>query len=87
MSFFEWLTDATPIISQLNPPFRVALFGSQTAFIEGATGLEEYEKERVVVQVKKERIVIMGENLAINSFAEGDMMVCGKITAIETAIK
>jgi sporulation protein YqfC len=62
---------------------KIMVFGDKGVFLEGVLGIKSFNKEQIVLFVKKGEIVIAGENLFVKKFCQGDVVVCGKINKIE----
>lgn len=62
---------------------KIMVFGDKGVFLEGVLGIKSFNKEQIVLFVKKGEIVIGGENLFVKKFCQGDVVVCGKINKIE----
>ncbi len=66
-----------------NLSFRAVLFGENAVYLENVTSIISYEKEQVLLGIKNGKICIKGFDLYIKKYCMGDVVVCGKITAIE----
>ena len=66
-----------------NLSFRAVLFGDSAVYLENVTSIISYEKEQVLLSIRKGQISIKGIDLYIKKYCMGDVVVCGKITAIE----
>jgi sporulation protein YqfC len=66
-----------------NQSFRAVMFGDSAVYFEGVTSIISYEKEQVLLGVKKGRLTIKGKDLYIKKYCMGDVVICGKISAIE----
>ena len=52
-------------------------------YFENVKGVLSYRQDEIVLNVKKCKIAVRGENLFVKKFCEGDLTVCGKINAVE----
>lgn len=68
----------------LNPQFRAVLFGKSAVYLENIIGIVSYEKEEILLCVKKGKVRIKGQNLYVKKYCLGDMVICGKITCVES---
>lgn len=65
------------------PIFKAVLFGESAGYFENVYGIKTFSAEEIELRLKKGGIKIRGERLFIKKFCGGDLVVCGKITAIE----
>ena len=65
------------------PEFRAVLFGEYAVYFENISAIISYEKERVLLAVKKGQVTVKGEDLYIKKYCMGDVVICGKISGIE----
>lgn len=66
-----------------NPCFKAVLFGESVGYFEFVSGIKSYSGTEIVVFVKRGELKICGENLYIKKLCEGDLVVVGKIKAVE----
>lgn len=67
------------------PSFRAVVFGDSAVYLENVSKIISYEKEQVIVALKKGKITVSGFDLYIKKYCGGDLVVCGKITALTRA--
>ena len=67
----------------LEPEFRAVIFGGSAVYVENVTGIISYEKEQILLGVKKGSIKVYGKDLYIKKYCLGDVVICGKISGIE----
>ncbi len=65
------------------PLYRAVVFGEYAVHIENVLSIISYERQEVVLSVKKARLIIRGEDLFIKKYCEGDVVICGKIASLE----
>ena len=65
------------------PIFRAVLFGENAGYFENVYGIKTFSETEIELRLKKGGIKIRGERLYIKKFCAGDLVVCGKITAVE----
>ena len=65
------------------PIFRAVLFGENAGYFENVYGIKTFSETEIELRLKKGGIKICGERLYIKKFCAGDLVVCGKITAVE----
>ena len=65
------------------PLFRAVLFGENAAYFENVRGIVSYNTEQIVLCLKRGALTIKGEELYVKKYCAGDVVVCGKIKAIE----
>ena len=83
MSFFDvvkqtLLTDGFP-----DPTFRALLIGDYACYLEDVCSILEFGQEVISVRLKKGGLKVTGKDLYIKKYCAGDLLICGKITAIE----
>jgi sporulation protein YqfC len=66
------------------PSFRAVLFGENAVYLENILGIICYEKEQILLAIKKGTVRVKGFDLFIKKYCLGDVVVCGKITGIES---
>ena len=64
---------------------KVLLIGFEKTHIEGVKSILSFNDKEVVLCLKSTKLKIKGENLSVDKFCDGDVVVCGKIWAIEKA--
>ncbi|MBE7090040.1 MAG: hypothetical protein E7362_04475 [Clostridiales bacterium] len=65
------------------PVFRAVLFGDLAGYFENVLAIKSFSESVIEVRLKKGGINIKGENLYVKKFCAGDLVICGKITAVE----
>ena len=65
------------------PLFRAVLFGEKAGYFENVCGIVSYSAEQIVLCLKRGTLTIKGEELFVKKYCAGDVMICGKIKAIE----
>ena len=63
---------------------RIPVFtirGKREIEVEGCTGILEYEPERIVLAVGKDRFTVDGDALVLEDFLEGTLYIRGEITS------
>ena len=66
------------------PVFRAVVFGENAVYLENISGIINYQRQEVLLAVKKGQVRICGEDLYIKKYCLGDVVVCGKIFKIES---
>lgn len=64
------------------PPFRAVMFGDSAMHFENICSIASFSSEEITLCYKRGGIVISGCNLYIKKYCGGDVVVCGKIKAI-----
>ena len=67
----------------LSPSFRAVMFGDRAIYFEGILSIVYYAKEEIVLQIKKGKIKIKGQDLYIKKYCGGDVAICGLIKGME----
>ena len=65
------------------PIFRAVLFGDSAVYFENVCSIQNYCENEIVLCLKRGGLVVSGNNLYIKKYCAGDVVVCGKIRAIE----
>ena len=60
----------------------VELVGNKRVIIEDATGISEYEADRVRINTKVHTVVIDGTGLTLDSYSGGIIVIDGKINGV-----
>ena len=66
------------------PLFRAVMFGENAVYLENISGILNYQKDEVLLSVKKGRVRVKGSDLFVKKYCLGDVVICGKITGIES---
>jgi sporulation protein YqfC len=74
--FEEWELPKEPI-------FRAVVFGESAVYFENVCSLRSYQQAEIVFNLKKGGVRVTGESLYLKKYCMGDVLVCGKIVAIE----
>ena len=51
-------------------------------YFRSIKGVSEYSSEKIVLQLKKNKITIEGEGLTLGKYFEEDLLIKGKITGV-----
>ena len=62
---------------------KAVILGDSAVYFTGVTSIYAYDEESVSLCQKKRKISVLGKNLYLKKFCEGDVVVCGKISKIE----
>ena len=65
------------------PQYRAVVFGDNAVYVENVLGIISYQKDKVVLAVKKATLTVSGSELYIKKYCLGDLVVCGKIIRLE----
>lgn len=86
MSFIDDVKKCFAFDTLTSPPtFRAVLFGDGAVYLESILDLVSYDLQEVVLRVKKGMVKVQGKGLYIKKFCDGDVVICGKISAIINA--
>lgn len=83
MSFFEVINSSLAKENLPVPCFRAVLIGEYALQLEGVLSIKEFSSEKIIVKIKKGELSVSGRGLYIKKYCLGDLVVCGKIVAIE----
>lgn len=62
---------------------RVTISGGSRVLVEGHRGLLEYADDRIAAAGRGGTLVIKGEGLAIEAMSAGELLVSGRLWAVE----
>lgn len=83
MSFIDDVKNCFSFDSLPTPPtFRAVLFGDRALYLESVIDLVSYDLQEIVLRVKNSVVKVQGKGLYIKKFCDGDVVICGKISAI-----
>ena len=83
MSFLENIFNCFENSSSLLPLPKIVLVGNSSGYFEGVKSISSYSEKEIVLLTKTGKITLLGTNLTINKFCEGDVVICGKILTIK----
>lgn len=61
---------------------RCTIVPSGGGFFEGVKGVEDFSPSRIEICFSKSKIEVIGENLIIEKYVDGDLQIAGKITSL-----
>ena len=73
--FEEWELPKEPI-------FRAVVFGESAVYFENVCSIAHYTTEEVSLCLKRGGLIISGCGLYIKKYCAGDVVICGKISAV-----
>lgn len=83
MSFIDNITQIMGV-GEVNPQaYRVVIYGESGCYLEGVKSLVDFSSERVEIALKGCRLTVKGEGLKIAKYYGKDMVILGKISAVE----
>lgn len=80
MSFFKEVATALGI--DIANGYQVINYNGLAVYIEGFRRILSIDGTAVVVGMKKQRLTVSGENLAVRELENNTVIVCGKIIAV-----
>ena len=84
MSFIDSIKNCfTPDEIPKDPIYRAVIFGDGAIYLENVCSIISYASEEISLALKKGGLVIKGRCLYIKKYCAGDVVICGKIMAIE----
>lgn len=83
MSFLDNVFNCFESSSSLLPLPKIVLIGDRSGYFEGVKSIGSYSEKEIVLFTKLGKTTIIGTNLTINKFCEGDVVICGKILTIK----
>ena len=75
------LVDLSEECSSILPLIEIA--GNQRVLIEHHKGVVEYGRERIIVQVKKGSVAVLGNNLELSKMTNHQLIISGCIHSVE----
>lgn len=78
----EFIKGVESVQTSLKGSASVELVGNTRVVVEDATGILEYESEKVRVNTKGYTVVIDGAGLTLDSYCGGVIIVDGKIRGV-----
>ena len=86
MSFIDDVKNCFSFDALPSPPtFRAVLFGDSAVYFGSVLDLVSYDLQEIVLRAKKGMVKVQGKGLYIKKFCDGDVVICGKISAIINA--
>ncbi len=83
MSFIENIFKVVGIDKELTPlPYRAVILGDVAGYFENVKTIKSYNKEEIVLKVRKGEVTVTGEDLYIKQYEAGDIVINGKIKAV-----
>ena len=83
MGFIENIKECIGIdTTTVNPVYRAVIFGDKAVYLEGVKHIASYTKQEIVLSLKHGSVKIVGEQLYVKKYCEGDIVVCGKILGL-----
>ncbi len=61
----------------------IEIAGNQRVLIEHHNGVVEYGREKIVVQVKKGSVAVLGDNLELSKMTNHQLIISGLIYGVE----
>jgi hypothetical protein len=80
MSFIENIRQN--LNANANGFFRAILL-EEGVYVQGVAGIKNFSTEEIVATLKKGEIKILGENLFVKKYCQGDLVVCGKVKELQ----
>lgn len=63
--------------------FHMEAYGTEKLVIEGCTGIQLYEPERIRLGIGRRSMLVVGDGLTIGSMFGATLLICGHIMSIE----
>lgn len=61
---------------------KMVMVGFNSLYLQGVKSILSFGEDEIVVSLKSYKVAVKGTGLSIGKFCEGDLVVCGKISAI-----
>ena len=65
------------------PSFRAVLIGEGAGYFENIKNIVSFSSEQIVLSLRNGTLKVSGSNLYIKKYCSVDVVICGKIRAIE----
>ena len=62
---------------------RCMIIPNGDGYLEGVKSVDEFSPDKIVIGFAKNRVEIIGENLSIGKYCEGDLHIMGKISGVQ----
>jgi sporulation protein YqfC len=62
--------------------YRAVVFGSKAVYVERVKCIISYEKEQILLGLKKGVLEITGKDLYVKKYCLGDVVICGNICSL-----
>lgn len=62
--------------------YKVTILGGVGVYVEGVSKILELTKDKIVLLIKKEKILVEGKNLKIKSFINNDIAIHGEVVSV-----
>lgn len=84
MNFFDNLLEEFGLtLPTISPNFRVVLIGDNLAYFENIRSIKSFSPSKISLLIKNGEIVVEGEGMFFKKYDLGDLVICGKITALK----
>ncbi len=67
----------------LNQKYRITVYGEKACMVSGVKSVTKYSPMQIDLLVKGARLSVYGEELTLNRFYRGDIVICGKVFKVE----
>ncbi len=83
MNFIDGILNSSGIVNETAPlAYRAVISGDKSGYFENIKGIKSYNSGEVILSLKKGELTVKGKGLVIRKYCLGDILICGKITAI-----
>ena len=83
MSFFKEVASALGIDKDsIANGYQIINYNGNAVYIEGFRRILSIDERAVAVALKKQRLTVSGENLAVKELENNTVIVCGKIISV-----
>ncbi len=79
----ELLADRLDIPANALGSMKLSLCGRSRLLIENHGGIISYGDALIVICCGKTKLSVLGDGLRLEAMSAGDMLICGRITALE----
>lgn len=62
---------------------NIKLIGNEELCIENFKSIIEYKEDRLLIRMKKNNMLIIGNNLCISKYSKDELIICGLIKEIK----
>lgn len=83
MDFIDEIMEQFKKVELENLPYKIYLMGNRGAIIYNVKDIGLMTDTQIVLNLKKNKLNIIGINLYLKSFQKGEIFVCGKILKME----
>lgn len=83
MDFIDNIVESLGGLFPKEPSYKAIFFGDDAVYFQNVCAIISFTPEKITLSTKKGGINLIGKDLFIKKYCLGDVVVCGKIKAME----